>query len=90
MVPTGGPGSGKGKIVSELLKEQITETVAATELISTELLIFDQLPHKVSNAIKLHSTKDITGELCKISYHDNICNVLCEGSKVLIVLCIHV
>ena len=55
---TGGPGSGKGKIISELLEEQ-----SNGELISTELLILDQLPHKVSNAIKLNSTKDVTGEL---------------------------
>lgn len=58
----GGPGSGKGKIISELLEEQRGRAIA-TELISTELLILDQLPHKVSNAIKLHSTKDVTGEV---------------------------
>ena len=62
-MPTGGPGSGKGKIISELLKEQNTTTLATAEVISTELLILDQLPHKVSNAIKLHSTKDVTGKL---------------------------
>ena len=58
---TGGPGSGKGRIISEVLEEQRSRSIAI-ELISTELLILDQLPHKVSNAIKLHSTKDVTGE----------------------------
>lgn len=59
-IRTGGPGSGKGKIISELLEELNN---SRAELISSELLILDQLPHKVSNAIKLTSTKDVTGEL---------------------------
>lgn len=54
---TGGPGSGKGRILS-----QVQDTISNVELISTELLILDQLPHKVSNAIKLESTKDVTGK----------------------------
>lgn len=69
-IAIGGPGSGKGKIISELLEEQ---NITA-ELISTQLLILDQLPHKVSNAIKLHSTKDVTGELishCLPSINNN-------------------
>ena len=62
VILTGGPGSCKGKIISELL-EYLKKREIASEVISTELLILDQLPHKVSNAIKLQSTKDVTGEL---------------------------
>ncbi|XP_065901048.1 uncharacterized protein [Dysidea avara] len=60
----GGPGSGKGRILG-----QVQDTINNVELISTELLILDQLPHKVSNAIKLESTKDVTDLLKKDHSH---------------------